>query len=97
MITLKRIRLRKDVVMNIPADKTQKEASQSVEIKKSHGQNGVGSTFPFVDNRPETIAQRKLREGIKNGIPSPSVHAFPNGISDSPAVKQLKVFKGMAF
>ena len=48
--------------MNNHADKTQEIKSQSVSAASPRMQNSGGSTFHFVDNRPEAVAQRKLQE-----------------------------------
>jgi hypothetical protein len=55
--------------MNTHTDKTQKNKSQSVanEVSQRHGRSKT--TFRFVDNRPETIAQRKLQEMVDNSPP----------------------------
>jgi hypothetical protein len=52
--------------MHTHADKTQENKSQSVANAISQKQSGGESTFQFVDNRPETIAQRKLQEMANN-------------------------------
>ncbi|WLE95747.1 MAG: DUF4157 domain-containing protein [Candidatus Electrothrix communis] len=52
--------------MNTHADKTQENKSQSVANAVAQKQGGGESTFQFVDNRPETIAQRKLQEMANN-------------------------------
>ena len=52
--------------MNTHADKTQENKSQSVSAAGSQMQSGGESTFQFVDNRPEAIAQRKLQEMANN-------------------------------
>ena len=66
--------------MNTHADKIQENKTQSVANSVSQKKNGSGSTFQFVDNRPEVIAQQKLREMANN----------------SPKVKQLRAFQEMA-
>jgi hypothetical protein len=66
--------------MNTHADKTQENKSQTVSTADSQMQSGGESTFQFVDNRPEAIAQRKLQEMANN----------------SPQVSQLRVFQDMA-
>lgn len=48
------------------ASKTQENKSQSVANGESQMQNSKESTFQFVDNRPEAIAQRKLQEMVNN-------------------------------
>lgn len=66
--------------MNTHADKTQENKSQSVANSVSHKQSSYESTFQFVDNRPESIAQRKLTEMANN----------------SPQVSQLRDYQRMA-
>jgi hypothetical protein len=66
--------------MNIHADKTQEDKSQSIANGESRMQSSGESTFKFVDNRPEAIAQRKLKEIANN----------------SPRAMQLKAFQDMA-
>ena len=65
--------------MNIHADKTQENESQSVANEAAQKQSSGESTFQFVGNRPEAIAQRKLQEMVNN----------------SPRVSQLKTIQGM--
>jgi hypothetical protein len=52
--------------MNTHADKTQENKSQSVSAANSQKKSSGESTFQFVDNRPESIAQRKLQEMANN-------------------------------
>ena len=66
--------------MNIHADKTQENKNRSVANEFSQKQSDGVSTFQFVDNRPEAIAQRKLQEVANN----------------SAQVRQLIAFQGMA-
>lgn len=54
--------------MNTFADKIQKNKRQSVANAVSQRPRGGESAFQFVDNRPETIAQRKMQE-IANNSP----------------------------
>lgn len=49
-------------MMNAHADKTQENRSQSVAKEVRQMNSNHESTFQFVDNRPETLAQRKLQE-----------------------------------
>lgn len=51
-------------------EKSKENKSQSVENKFSQRQSGGGSTFQFVDNRPEAIVQRKLQEMTNNSSQS---------------------------
>jgi hypothetical protein len=52
--------------MNTHADKTQEKTSQSAANAGSRKQGGQASTFQFVDNRPEAVAQRKLQDMANN-------------------------------
>ncbi|OZG71767.1 hypothetical protein BTA51_19210 [Hahella sp. CCB-MM4] len=52
--------------MNTYADKTQEAKSLSVANHVAQKQGGEGSTFQFVDNRPEAVKQRKLQEMADN-------------------------------
>lgn len=49
--------------MNTYTDKKQNDKNQSVKNRKSQ-EYSAESTFQFVDNRPEAIAQRKLQDSI---------------------------------
>lgn len=51
-------------------EKSKENKSQSVENKFSQKQSGGGSTFQFVNNRPEAIVQRKLQEMTNNSSQS---------------------------
>lgn len=66
--------------MNTHANKTREDKSQAVSAKTSQLQSGGESTFQFVDNRPEAIAQRKLQEMANN----------------NPQAKQATQFQAMA-
>jgi len=50
--------------VNKYADKTSENKSQSISSGDYQMQNSGESTFQFVDNRPESIAQRKLQEMV---------------------------------
>jgi len=52
--------------MNIHADKTQENKSQSVSNGESQMQSRGESTFEFLDHRPEAVTQRKLQEIVNN-------------------------------
>ena len=53
--------------MNTHPDKTQEHKSQSASAAKGSVMDGGGaSTFQFVDNRPEAIAQRKIQEMVND-------------------------------
>ncbi|GEM_PF-3621715 len=61
------------------ADKTQETQKKSVTNEVSQRHNSVDSTFQFVDNRPEAVAQRNLQEVVNN----------------SPQVKQIAQLQAM--
>ena len=52
--------------MNTHVDKTQENKSQSAANVISQNKSSTGSTFQFVDNRPETVTQWKLKEMANN-------------------------------
>ncbi|HKJ43240.1 MAG TPA: DUF4157 domain-containing protein [Sunxiuqinia sp.] len=52
--------------MNLHADKTQENKSQAVSAGDSVMESGNKATFQFVDNRPEEVAQRKLKTLVNN-------------------------------
>lgn len=52
--------------MHTQVDKKQKQESQLVPNTIAERQLGSSSTFQFVDDRPESIAQRKLQEVSRN-------------------------------
>jgi hypothetical protein len=66
--------------MHTHADKTQENKSQSVANPVYQKKSGDKSTFQFVDNRPEAVAQRKLQEMANN----------------SPQIKQAAQLQAMA-
>ena len=68
--------------MNTHVDKTQVNKSQPVVNAVSQMQRSSESTFQFVDNRPEIIAQRKLNE-MANNSPQTMKAAQLQAISDN--------------
>lgn len=54
--------------MNTHSDKTQENKNQVVVNGMSQKPTGGTSTFQFVDNRPETLVQRKLHSLANNGL-----------------------------
>lgn len=82
--------------MNTHADKTQENKSQSVSNGKSHMQSGGESTFQFVDNRPEAIAQRKLQEMANNSPQISQLRAFQGMTNKSPQAKQAAQLQAMS-
>jgi hypothetical protein len=74
--------------MNTHADKTQEKKSQSVVNAVSQKQSGAESTFQFVDNRPEAVAQRKLQEMANNSTQVKQLKALQEMANNSPQVQQ---------
>ena len=73
--------------MNTHTDKTQENKSQSVSNVESQQQIGGESTFQFVDNRPEAVAQQKLQE-MANNSPRSNKAAQLQAIADNHSAKQ---------
>ena len=82
--------------MNTHADKTQENKSQAVSTMDSQMQSGGESTFQFVDNRPEAIAQRKLQEMANNSPQVSQLRAFQDMANKSPQAKQATQLQTMA-
>ncbi len=82
--------------MNTHASKTSENTSQSVpgSLPKLQGDNI--STLKIEDNRPEAIAQRKLKEAITNSAGVQQLKALQEMADSSPQVKQLKAYQAMA-
>lgn len=82
--------------MNTYADKKLENKSQSVTNGKSQMQKGSESTFQFVDNRPQAVAQRKL-QGMANHSPQVSqLRAFQEMDNNSPQAKETVQLQAMA-
>lgn len=82
--------------MNTHRDKTQEDKSQSVANDVSQKQSSRESTFQFVDNRHETIAQRKLQEMANNSPYVQQLGAFQEMANNSPQSKQAAQLQAMA-
>ena len=82
--------------MNTHADKSQENKSQAVANSLPKLQSESESTFQFVDNRPEAIAQRKLQEAINNSPRVQQLKAYQEMANNSPQVKQLRASQVMA-
>ena len=78
--------------MNTHADKTQKNKSQSVSVAYSQMKSGGESTFQFVDNRPETIVQKKLKE-VANNIPQVKQAAQLQEMADNNSSRQHQLIQ----
>ncbi len=82
--------------MNTHADKTQENKSQSVSIDHSQIQSDGETTFQFVDNRPEAIAQRKLQEMANNSPQVSQLRAFQDMANNGPQAKQSAQLQAIA-
>ena len=82
--------------MNTHADKTQENKSQSIANEPSQKQSGGKSTFQFVDNRPEAVAQRKLQEMANNSPRVAQLRAFQGMANNSPQANQAAQLQSMA-
>lgn len=74
--------------MNTHADKTQENKRQSVSAAGSQMQSSGESTFQFVDNRPEAVAQRKLQELANNSPSAMQLKAIQKMANSNPQSKQ---------
>jgi hypothetical protein len=81
--------------MNTNADKTQKNKSQSVANAVSHKQGSNKSTFQFVDNRPEALAQRKLQEIAHNSPQAMQMSIYQEMANNSTQSKQDAQLKAL--
>ena len=82
--------------MNTHVDKTSENKSQAVANSLPKLQSNSESTFQFMDNRPETIAQRKLQEAINNNPHVQQLKAYQEMANSSQQVKQLSAYQAMA-
>jgi len=73
--------------MNIHTDKSQESKSLSVASDYSKKKSD-GSTYQFIDNRPETAAQRKLQEMANNSPQMKQLKAIQEKINNSSQVMQ---------
>ena len=73
--------------MNTHADKTQENKKQSVANSITPKQGSSGSTFQFVDNRPEAVVQKKLQALVYNS-PQAKQAAQLQAIADNHSAKQ---------
>jgi hypothetical protein len=82
--------------MKIHTDKTSAKkspvAANSLPERLSKGK----STFQFVDNRPEAIAQSKLQEEVTNSPHVQQLKTYQEMANNSPLVKQFKDYQAMA-
>ncbi|MEP3386628.1 MAG: hypothetical protein ABJO02_00485 [Reichenbachiella sp.] len=79
--------------MNTHADKTQKNKSQSVANAVSQKKSNAGSTFQYVDNRPEVIAQRKLQEKAGKYSQTLNVYQFQSSVENKGETAPIQLMK----
>ena len=82
--------------MNTYADKTEKKKNQSFSNGDSQLKRGGESTYQFVDNRPEAVAQRKLQEMGNNSPQVSQLRAFQDMAHNSPQVKRMAQLQAVA-
>lgn len=81
--------------MNTHADKAQENKSQAVAKSLPKLQSNGESTFQFVDNRPEAVAQRKLQKMANNSPQVSQLRAFQDMVNNSPQVNQAAQLQSM--
>lgn len=81
--------------MKTYADKSRGSKSQSVVNDLSQTQSSQKSTFQFVDNRPESVAQIKRQEMADNSSPVSQLRAFQNMANNSPQAQQTAQLQAM--
>ena len=74
------------------ADKAQEHISQPVSNDKTQIKGGSESTFQFVDNRPEVMAQRKL-QGLTNTSPKVQRAAQLQAMANQHTYQQQKLIQ----
>ena len=79
--------------MNTHAEKTQENKSQSAPSEYSRQQSADESTFQFIDNRPEALAQLKLKELISNSPRARQAAQLQAMADNYSAQKQLPIQK----
>jgi hypothetical protein len=82
--------------MNTHADKTQENKNESIASDTSQKQGSDESTFQFVDNRPEVVAQRKLQEMANNSQQVSQLKVFQDMANNSPQTQQAAQLQAMA-
>ena len=82
--------------MNTHEDKMQENKSQAVANSLPQLQSNGESTFQYVVNRPEAIAQRKLKESINNSPRVQQLKSYQEMANNSSHVKQIISYQAMA-
>ncbi len=76
--------------MNAHVSKTQEVASKSAQNAETQLESGGESTFQFVDNRPEAVAQRKLQEAANNSPQVKQLMSLQSRVNSSLRVSQQR-------
>ena len=82
--------------MRTHADKTKENKSQSVSNGKPELRSGGKSTFQFIDNRPEAVAQRKLQEIANNSTLAIQLRAFQDRANNGPQFNKVAQLQAIA-
>ncbi|MEM6814628.1 MAG: DUF4157 domain-containing protein [Bacteroidota bacterium] len=82
--------------MQTHADKNQENKSKAVANTVSQKKSNNKSTFQFIDNRPEAVAQRKLQEIANNSPGAMQLKAIQDMANKSPQAKQVAQLQAMA-
>ncbi len=83
-------------IMNAYTDNTIENKTHSVVAARSLKQTSVESSFEFVDNRQDAIAQRKLQEAINNSTHVQQLQAYQEMANNIPQAIRLRAFQEMA-
>ena len=82
--------------MSTHADQTQENQSQAVSAVDFQVQSGSEATVQFVDNRNESIAQRKLQEMANSSSGVMQLKAFQDMANNSSQSTQAHQLQSMA-
>jgi hypothetical protein len=82
--------------MNTHADKTSENKSQAVADNLPKMTSNGESTFQFIGNRPEAIAQRELQEMANNSPQVSQLISLQEMANNSPQAKQAAQLKTMS-
>lgn len=82
--------------MNTHVDKSQANKSQSAVNGFSQKKSGAAYTFQFVDNRPETIAKRKLHEAMNKSPQALQLRALQSMTNNSLQTNQAALLQNKA-
>ena len=78
------------------SNKNQENKSQSVSNGESLVESSGESTFQFVDNRPEAVAQRKRNAMVNKSPVATQLKSKQNTVNNSPQVKETAQLQATA-